>query len=35
VKAKRRALAERREVMGHSQERLAEVLGVELSTVGR
>jgi transcriptional regulator with XRE-family HTH domain len=35
VKAKRRALAERRGVMGHSQEKLAEIVGVELSTVGR
>ena len=35
MKAKRRALAERRGVMGHSQEKLAEIVGVELSTVGR
>ena len=35
MKAKRRALAQRRQVMGHSQERLAEILEVEVSTVGR
>jgi DNA-binding XRE family transcriptional regulator len=35
VKAKRRALAERRGVMRHSQEKLAEIVGAELSTVGR
>jgi len=35
VKAKRRGLAERREILGYSQEKLAEILGVELSTVGR
>lgn len=33
--AKRRVLAERRKTMGHTQEQLAEVLGVERSTVGR
>ncbi|MGH3810323.1 MAG: helix-turn-helix transcriptional regulator [Pseudonocardiaceae bacterium] len=35
VKAKRRVLAERREVMGHTQETLAEFVGVEPNTVGR
>lgn len=35
MKAKRRALAERCGVMGPSQERLAEIVGVELSMVGR
>lgn len=35
VKAKRRALAERREVMGHPQEMLAEFVGVEPTTVER
>lgn len=35
VKAKRHALAERREILGHSQETLARTLGVELTTVGR
>ena len=35
MKAKRRALAQRRETVGHTQETLAEVMGVELSTVGR
>jgi len=35
VRARRRGLAERREILGHSQEKLAEILGVELSTVGR
>ena len=33
--ARRRMLAERRKVIGYSQERLAELLGVERSTVGR
>ncbi|MGH3822939.1 MAG: hypothetical protein ACRDRA_08930 [Pseudonocardiaceae bacterium] len=33
--AKRHALAERRRVVGYTQERLAEVLGVERSTVVR
>lgn len=35
MRARRRGLAERREILGHSQEKLAEILGVELSTVGR
>jgi DNA-binding XRE family transcriptional regulator len=35
VKAKRHALAERRGICGHSQEALAQALGVELTTVGR
>lgn len=35
MKVKRRALAERREVMGHTQETLAEFVGVEPTTVGR
>jgi DNA-binding XRE family transcriptional regulator len=35
VTAKRRALAERREVVGHSQETLARLVGVEPTTVGR
>ena len=35
MKAKRRVLAERREVMGHTQETLAEFVGVEPTTVGR
>jgi transcriptional regulator with XRE-family HTH domain len=35
VKAKRHALAQRREIQGHSQETLARALGVELTTVGR
>ena len=35
MKAKRRALAQRREIVGHTQETLAELMGVELSTVGR
>jgi DNA-binding XRE family transcriptional regulator len=35
VKAKRRALAERREMVGHTQETLAEFVGVEPTTVGR
>src|SRR5262249_4629568 len=35
VPIKRRALAERRRVVGYTQERLAEVLGVERSTVVR
>jgi DNA-binding XRE family transcriptional regulator len=35
VKAKRRALAERREMVGHTQESLAEFVGVEPTTVGR
>ncbi|MGH3696547.1 MAG: helix-turn-helix transcriptional regulator [Pseudonocardiaceae bacterium] len=33
--AKRRALAERREIVGHSQETLARIVGVEPTTVGR
>jgi DNA-binding XRE family transcriptional regulator len=32
---KRRALAQRRQVVGHSQETLARILGVEPTTVGR
>jgi transcriptional regulator with XRE-family HTH domain len=35
VKAKRHARAERREILGHSQETFARALGVELTTVGR
>ena len=35
VKAKRHALAERREILGHSQETLAQALGVEFTTVRR
>lgn len=35
VKARRRTLAQRREVVGHTQEGLAELLGVERSTVAR
>ncbi|MGH4006661.1 MAG: helix-turn-helix transcriptional regulator [Pseudonocardiaceae bacterium] len=35
LKAKRRALAERRKIVGHSQETLAQALGVELTTIGR
>ncbi|MGH4006662.1 MAG: helix-turn-helix transcriptional regulator [Pseudonocardiaceae bacterium] len=35
MKAKRRALADRRKIAGHSQETLAQALGVELTTVGR
>lgn len=35
MKAKRHALAERRGILGHSQETLAQALGVELTTVGR
>lgn len=35
VKAKRHGFAERRHTLGHSQEKLAQILGVELSTVGR
>ncbi|MGB6164371.1 MAG: helix-turn-helix transcriptional regulator [Pseudonocardiaceae bacterium] len=35
VKAKRHALVQRREILGHSQETLAQELGVELTTVGR
>ncbi|MGI9003853.1 MAG: helix-turn-helix domain-containing protein [Pseudonocardia sp.] len=35
MKTKRHGLAERRETLGHSQEKLAEILGMELSTVGR
>jgi transcriptional regulator with XRE-family HTH domain len=35
VPAKRRALAERREILGYSQETLARILGVEPTTVGR
>ena len=30
MKAKRRALAQRREIVGHTQETLAEFMGVEL-----
>lgn len=33
--AKRRAFAERREIVGHSQETLARIVGVEPTTVGR
>ncbi|MDQ3761577.1 MAG: helix-turn-helix domain-containing protein [Actinomycetota bacterium] len=33
--AKRRALAERRQIVGHSQETLAQIVGVEPTTVGR
>ena len=33
--AKRRALLERRRVVGYTQEKLAEVLGVERTTVQR
>ena len=33
--AKRRSFAERRKMIGYSQEKLAHELGVELSTVGR
>ncbi|MBV9140856.1 MAG: helix-turn-helix transcriptional regulator [Pseudonocardiales bacterium] len=32
---KRRAFAERREVVGHTQETLARFVGVEPTTVGR
>ncbi|MGH3428637.1 MAG: helix-turn-helix transcriptional regulator, partial [Mycobacteriales bacterium] len=32
---KRRAFAERREIVGHSQEALAETVGVKPTTVGR
>jgi DNA-binding XRE family transcriptional regulator len=35
VKAKRRALADRRQIVGHTQETLAEFVGVEPTTVGR
>jgi transcriptional regulator with XRE-family HTH domain/tetratricopeptide (TPR) repeat protein len=35
VKAKRHALAERRGILGYSQETLAQALGVELTTIGR
>jgi DNA-binding XRE family transcriptional regulator len=35
VIAKRHALASRREIVGHTQETLAEVVGVEPTTVGR
>jgi DNA-binding XRE family transcriptional regulator len=35
VTAKRHALAERRQIVGHSQETLARVVGVEPTTVGR
>jgi DNA-binding XRE family transcriptional regulator len=35
VKAKRHALADRREIVGHTQETLAEFVGVQLTTVGR
>jgi DNA-binding XRE family transcriptional regulator len=35
VKAKRHTLAERREIVGHTQETLAEFVGVEPTTVGR
>jgi DNA-binding XRE family transcriptional regulator len=33
--AKRRAVAERRQLVGHSQETLARAIGVEPTTVGR
>jgi DNA-binding XRE family transcriptional regulator len=32
---KRRAFAERREIVGHTQETLAEFVGVQPTTVGR
>ncbi len=35
MKGKRRALAERREIVGHTQETLAEFVGVQPTTVGR
>jgi DNA-binding XRE family transcriptional regulator len=35
VKAKRHTLSERRKITGYSQEKLAQELGVELTTVGR
>lgn len=35
MKAKRHAMAERREIVGHTQETLVEFVGVELTTVGR
>jgi DNA-binding XRE family transcriptional regulator len=35
VTAKRHALAERRQIVGHSQETLARLVGVEPTTVGR
>ncbi|MGH3766581.1 MAG: helix-turn-helix transcriptional regulator [Pseudonocardiaceae bacterium] len=35
MSAKRRALAERRQIVGHSQEKLARVVGVDPITVGR
>lgn len=35
MRGRRRALAERREVVGHTQETLAEFIGVETTTVGR
>ncbi|MGH3929713.1 MAG: helix-turn-helix transcriptional regulator [Pseudonocardiaceae bacterium] len=35
MRGKRRALAERREIVGHTQESLAEFVGVEPTTVGR
>jgi DNA-binding XRE family transcriptional regulator len=35
VKVKRHALADRREIVGHTQETLAEFVGVEPTTVGR
>jgi len=35
VKAKRHALADRREIVGHTQETLAEFVGVQPTTVGR
>ncbi|MGH3930892.1 MAG: helix-turn-helix transcriptional regulator, partial [Pseudonocardiaceae bacterium] len=35
MKGKRRALAERRRIVGHTQETLAEFVGVEPTTVGR
>ncbi len=35
MKAKRHALAERREIVGHSQETLARALGMEVTTIGR
>ncbi|MGH3899784.1 MAG: helix-turn-helix transcriptional regulator [Pseudonocardiaceae bacterium] len=35
MKAKRHALAQRREIVGHTQETLAEFVGVEPTTIGR
>ncbi len=35
MKAKRHALADRREIVGHTQETLAEFVGVQPTTVGR